>query len=165
MPSYQIPNDHHVATALRRTPVPVDPGVCAQPWDSPLPSLEQSYATEHIAQNTLSSEILLCNATRGMRLPLIVVRHRSDGRQRFVFRLESEETCPSGNDIAESCILRDHWPASGEITGAAVAKPATAQTDVLILGNGELAAGGTDVLTVSTGLRQTQRGHHTPTMV
>src|SRR5262249_53583310 len=129
-----------------------------------LPSLEQPYAAQHIAQDTLSSEILLSNAARGLRLPLIVVRHRSDGRQRFVFRPESEETCTSGNDIAESCILRDHRPAGGEITDTAVAEPATAQTDVLILGNSELAAGGTDILTVSAGGGQTHRGHNAPTV-
>src|SRR5262245_37513618 len=64
-----------------------------------LPSREQSYAAQHIAQDTLSSEILLRNTACGMRLPLIVVRHRSNGRQRFVFRPESEETCTSGNDV------------------------------------------------------------------
>src|SRR5215510_14767216 len=74
-----------------------------------LPSLEQPYAAQHIAQDTLSSEILLGNAACGIRLALIVLRHRRDGRQRFVFRLESEETCTSGNDVAEACILRDYW--------------------------------------------------------
>src|SRR5437870_3822499 len=129
-----------------------------------LPSLEQPYATQHIAQDTLSSEILLGNAACGLRLPLIIVCHRSDGCQRFVFRPESEETRTRGNDTAESCILRDHRTASGEITGAAIAEPATAQPDVLILGNGELAAGGTDVRTVSAGVRQAHRGHNAPTM-
>src|SRR5207245_11143156 len=66
--------------------------------------------------------------------------------------------------IAESCILRDHRTASGEITGAAIAEPATAQPDVLILGNGELASGGTDVRTVSAGVRQAHRRHNAPTM-
>src|SRR5437879_5130999 len=106
MTNCQIPNDHHVATALRRTPVPVDQGVCAQPWDSPSETLEQPYVAQHIAQDTLSSEVFLGNVACGLRLPFIIVRHRSDGRQRFVFRPESEETCTSGNDIAESCILR-----------------------------------------------------------
>src|SRR5712691_10071937 len=129
-----------------------------------LSPLEQPYAAQHIAQDTLRSEILLRNTACGMRLPLIVVRHRSDGRQRFVFRPESEETCPSGNNVAESCILCNHRTASGEITGTAVAEPATAQTDVLILGNGELAAGGTDVLTVGAGFRQAYRGHNAPTV-
>src|SRR5215813_14122862 len=163
MPNYQIPNDHHVATALRKNPVPVDQGVCAQPWDSP--SLEQSYAAQHIAQDTLSSEILLRNTACGLRLPLIIVRHCSDGRQRFIVRPESEETCTSGNDVAESCSLRDHWTASSEITDTAIAEPATTQPDILILGNGELAAGGTDVLTVGTGFCQALRGHNTPTVV
>src|SRR6266853_1401617 len=129
-----------------------------------LSPLEQPYAAQHIAQDTLSSEILLGNAACGMRLPLIVVRHHSDGRQRFVFRPESEETCSSGNNVAESRILRDHRTTSGEITGTTVAEPATAQTDVLILGHGELAAGGTDVLAVGAGFRQAHRGHNAPTM-
>src|SRR5215510_12252032 len=129
-----------------------------------LPSLEQPYAAQHIAQDTLSSEILLRNTTCGMRLPLIVVRHCSNGRQRFIFRLKSEEACTSGNNVAESCILRDHWMASSEITDTAIAEPATAQTDVLILGNGELAAGGTDILTVGAGFRQAHRRHNAPTV-
>src|SRR4029453_6960065 len=74
------------------------------------------------------------------------------------------ETCASGNDVAESCILRDHWTASSEITDTAIAEPATTQPDILILGNGELAAGGTDVLTVGAGFRQAYRRHNAPTM-
>src|SRR4030095_911070 len=129
-----------------------------------LPSLEQPYTAQHIAQDMLSSEILLRNAACGLRLPLIIVRYCSNGRQRFIFRPESEETCTSGNDVAESCILRDHWTASSEITDTAVAEPATVQPDILILGNGELAAGGTDVFTVGAGFRQAHRGHHAPTV-
>src|SRR5215510_11430386 len=129
-----------------------------------LPSLEQPYAAQHIAQDTLSSEILLRKTACGMRLPLIVVRHCSNGSQRFVFSPESEETCTSGNDVAESCILRDHWTASSEITDTAIAEPATAQPDILILGNGALAAGGPDVRTVGVGFRQAHRGHNAPAM-
>src|SRR4029450_8684710 len=113
----------------------------------------------------LSCEILLGNTACSLRLPLIIVRYCSNGHQRFIFRPESEETCASGNDVAESCILRGPWTASSEITDTAVAEPATTQPDILILGNGELAAGGTDVLTVSTGLCQALRGHNTPTVV
>src|SRR5262249_55809079 len=129
-----------------------------------LPSLEQPYTAQHIAQDTLRRKILLRHTACGLRLPLIVVCHCSDGRQRFVCRPESEETCTSGNNVAESCMLHEHGTPSSEITDTAIAEPATAQPDILTLGDGELAAGGPDVRTVGAGLRQAHRGHNAPAM-
>src|SRR5262249_15409178 len=44
--------------------------------------------------------------------------------------------------------LRDHRPTGGEIRRAPVAEPARAQPDVLILGDGELAARAGDVVAI-----------------
>src|SRR6202035_380995 len=61
---------------------------------------------------------------------------------------KGQKTCFPAVNFTETCFLNDHWPPCREITGAPVAKPAGVESDVLVLGHGELAFGTLDVIAV-----------------
>src|SRR5262249_41753680 len=50
--------------------------------------------------------------------------------------------------VAEAGFLRDDWTSRRQVLGAPLAEPAAPQADVLVLGDGELAAGTSNILPV-----------------
>src|SRR5581483_3863021 len=60
-------------------------------------------------------------------------------------------------DVAEACLLRDHGTSARQVARAAIAEPAAAQADVLVLGHGDLAERTADVAAVRVqGSREVQ---------
>ena len=72
---------------------------------------------------------------------------------------------PVGKQVAEPGILGDHRPARRQIGRAAIAEPAAAESDVLVLGDRELASRRGDVTTIFVEIRgKVQRVPHVPAL-
>src|SRR5688500_12314856 len=77
----------------------------------------------------------------GSRAVLLIVSvDRIDCRQTVVHRRESEQAFGCRHDVTEAGFLGDDRPAGGEILCTPLTEPTTAEADVLVLGNGKLAA-------------------------
>ena len=63
-----------------------------------------------------------------------------DGLQGVRHVSKSEQPVPGWQVRSESSVLADHGASGCEIGSGAIAEPAAAQADVLVLGHGELAA-------------------------
>src|SRR5687768_4510539 len=81
-------------------------------------------------------------------MPFIVSVDGVNGRRGLVQRREAEQALSRRQHVAEARVLRDDGPPRGEIRGAAIAEPAAAQPDVLVLGDREFGARAADVLAI-----------------
>src|SRR5262249_57048219 len=84
----------------------------------------------------------------GPTVPLVVALEGVPRGEDAVHRLEREQPLARRQELAEARLLRDHRAPGGQVAGAAVAEPAGTRADVLVAGNGELAARAPDVVTV-----------------
>src|SRR5262245_52778901 len=82
-------------------------------------------------------------------MAVVVAGDRVDGRGGLIEGGKAEQPAAGWKRVAEAGVLRDDRPPGREIRGAAIAEPAGAEADVLILGDGELTARAADVVAVS----------------
>ena len=101
-----------------------------------------------LAEHDVVREVLAGDLPGGAAVALGVGVDRLDRREDLVRGREREQALAGGERGAEAGVLGDHRPAGRQVGGAAVAEPARAQAHVLVLGDGELAAGARDVVPV-----------------
>src|SRR5215211_5710163 len=99
-----------------------------------------------LTENLLRIEIFVSQFARRVALGFVVIFNSVDSGENVVQGFKGEETSTSGQTVAEAGFLRNHRPARGKVTGAAIAKPATAQPDVLIFGHREFTSRLNDVI-------------------
>src|SRR6185369_16132255 len=91
-------------------------------------------------EHGLRAEVVARDSACGGRVMRIVRVDPGERVDRLVHRLVGEEAFAGRDEAAETAVLRDDWPAGGEIAGAAVAEPAALRPDVDVLRDRELAA-------------------------
>src|SRR5437660_12376157 len=80
-----------------------------------------------------------------------------DGGSRLLHCGYGEQAFPRGQDVREARVLRDNRFAARQIARVALAEPSASQTNVLILGDSELAPRMSEVLLVGAEYVQRHR--------
>src|SRR4029453_17719109 len=100
---------------------------------------------------------------RGRGMMRVVCVDATDGVLDLLERRERKQSVAGRQDVAETSLLRDDWPAASQVTRAPVAEPPAAQPDVLILRHRELTARVAHVLPVGVDVgRERQRIAYAP---
>src|SRR6266540_5753290 len=121
---------------------------------------------EHAPQHDAIIETLARDSLRRRRVTLVVRIDSCGGVLDFLHRGKTEQPLAGRQHIAEASLLCDHRPAAGQIRGAAIAEPAAAQADVLVLRHGELAPRLADIGTIGVDVRREAQGiPHQPSVV
>jgi hypothetical protein len=108
----------------------------------------QARVLEQGGKDDVMGEVLAGDLPGGAPMPLVVAVDGVDRLRGLLDRGECEEALAGRQDVAEPGVLGDHRAAGGQVGGAAVAEPAAAQPDVLVLGDGELPSRSGDVSAV-----------------
>src|SRR5262249_1188575 len=99
-------------------------------------------------QHSFRPEVLLGDATSRTAVPVVVGLDSLESRDDILHGVERKQALAGGQDGTEPGILGDDWPAGGQVAGAAFAEPATAQTYVLVFGDGEFAPRGSYIVAI-----------------
>src|SRR5262245_59254777 len=109
------------------------------PWNRPPgKTLGQPHVREEPRCHLSGLEVLFRHGPRRLAMTPVIAVDRLDGCHRLIHRGEGEEALPGGKQLAESGVLGDHGLAAGQVAGVALAEPAAAEADVLVLGYREL---------------------------
>src|SRR5437899_2779935 len=84
--------------------------------------------------------MLLGQRPRRLAVSFVVGVDPFDGIGGLTEAVEREQSVAGRERYTESGVLRHHRLAAREIAGVTLTEPAAAQSDVLVLGNGELSA-------------------------
>src|SRR5262249_7623833 len=93
-------------------------------------------------------EVLLGDLSRRPAVGAVVRADLVEGVEDLVHAPEGEQPAAGRQYLAEARVLGDYRTARGQVARAAVAEPAAARTNVLVLGHRELAGRSNDVLAV-----------------
>src|SRR5258708_3038418 len=82
----------------------------------------------------------------------VIGAYRLKRGQRLFHRVKGKQPFAGRQDVAEAGVLRYDRTSGGKIAGAALAEPAAAEADILVLGHGKLAARGAYVIAIGPGI-------------
>src|SRR5687768_15119421 len=91
--------------------------------------LTQTHLLQHVGEDSLRREILLCNISSGVTMGFVIGVDRVDCGQDIFHRVEAKETAAGWNDVTKARFLCDDWLSGCQILGAAFTEPAAAQAD------------------------------------
>ena len=103
---------------------------------------------EQLAEHDACIEVVAREVECGLPGFRVVGLDRLERGDGLVDRREGEERLAGRQHASEAGVLRHHRPAGGEVGGTAVAEPAAAQADILVLRNGEFGPRAPDVVAV-----------------
>ena len=102
---------------------------------------------------------------RGVAMMLIIGLDGTDGASRLIARTEGEKPLSRTHSVAKPSVLRHDRSTRSQVARTALTEPPGSQTHVLILRDGQLAAGRHDIGPVRLGVtRQRLRWAHMPTI-
>src|SRR5438045_5818140 len=124
----------------------------------------QTGAIEERSEHFLGFEKFTRNRARRSRVTAIISVNFAHRFGDFRELAKPEESTLLAVDLGETGLLRDYRTSGGEIAGAAIAEPSGVQSNVLILGDGELGFGSANVIAIIPVIdAQIVRGAKAPT--
>src|SRR5437762_379768 len=124
----------------------------------------QTDAIEERSEHFFGFEKFTRNLARRSRMTAIISVNFAHRFGDFSELAKTEESTLLAVDLAETGLLRDYRTSGGKIAGAAIAEPSGVQSNVLILGDGELGFRSANVIAVVPVIdAQVVRGAKAPT--
>src|SRR5204862_239242 len=112
----------------------------------------QSSAFHQAAHHFLRREIFSGDFARCAAMAFVISFNAVHSRQDVVHRFETKQAFARWEEFAEACLLGNYGPACGEVTGAAITKPARFGTNVLVARDCKLSARLPDIITIPGGI-------------
>src|SRR6266550_7818835 len=133
-------------------------------WSHGKIAVLQTGAIEERSEHFFGFEKFTRNLARRSRMTAIISVNFAHRFGDFRELAKTEESTLLAVDLAETGLLRDYRTSGGKIAGAAIAKPSGVQSNVLILGDGELGFGSANVIAIIPVIdAQIVRGAKAPT--
>src|SRR4029077_7686220 len=108
----------------------------------------QTGAIEERSEHVFGFEKLTRNLARRSRMTAIISVNFAHRFGDFRELAKTEESTLLAVDLGETGLLRNYRTSGGKIAGAAIAEPSGVQSNVLILGDGELSFGSANVIAI-----------------